>query len=180
MEFKIVVGSWGAYNSNNEKALGSDWIDFAKYNSWEEIEEELKKQGFDLDGEDEELFIQDTDFEFGDFSGDYTHPKTLFNLLNNSGVMKSEHAYHEALAYMEVEDFDEFQNLVEEKGERWDDDIIFYDGATGSDYAYEQVQEMFPKEYEYIFKNLESYIDFEKYFDNGDAHETKYGVIELL
>ena len=179
MEFKVVVGSWGAYNSDNEKALGSDWIDFAQYNSWEEIEKELENQGFDLEGEDEELFIQDTDFEFGDFSGDYTHPKTLFNILKTTGALKSENSYKEALAYMEVEDFDSLLDLVNEKGEDWDSNISFYEDLDSYDWAREQIIEMFPKQYEYIFKNLDSYIDYNDYFNNSNATETKYGVIEI-
>ena len=53
MKFEVVIGSWGSYSSRNERSLCSDWIDLAKYDSWEEIEEELKKQGFELDGMDE-------------------------------------------------------------------------------------------------------------------------------
>ena len=53
-EIKMVIGSWGAYNAANEKALGSSWLTLSDYNSWEEIEDELRKQGFDLEGEDEE------------------------------------------------------------------------------------------------------------------------------
>ena len=58
-EIRIVIGSWGSYNACNSRALGSKWLDLADYDEWEEIEEELKKQGFQLDGIDEELFIQD-------------------------------------------------------------------------------------------------------------------------
>ena len=60
-EISIVIGSWGSYNSCNERALGSEWLNLADFESWEEIEEELKKQGFQLKGIDEELFIQDID-----------------------------------------------------------------------------------------------------------------------
>ena len=55
----VVIGSWGSYNECNERALGSKWLDLSNYDDWEEIEEELQKQGFILDGIDEELFIQD-------------------------------------------------------------------------------------------------------------------------
>ena len=55
----VVIGSWGSYSECNEKALGSKWLDLSDYSDWEEIEEELTKQGFKLDGIDEELFIQD-------------------------------------------------------------------------------------------------------------------------
>lgn len=60
-EISIVIGSWGSYNSCNRRALGSEWLNLADFESWEEIEEELKKQGFQLKGVDEELFIQDID-----------------------------------------------------------------------------------------------------------------------
>ena len=56
---RIVIGSWGSYNECNEKALGSKWLDLSDYSDWDEIEEELKAEGFILDGIDEELFIQD-------------------------------------------------------------------------------------------------------------------------
>ena len=178
MEFNVCVGSWGAYNSANEKSLGSEFIDFSKYDSWEEIEEELKKQGFDLEGEDEELFIQDIDFEMPkEFSGDYTHPKFLYETLKNAGLFDSEYKYKEMLAYCEVDDWDDFRDLVKEKGENWDSDIIFQEGADGADYAREQIKEWLPKEY---FNSLDSYLDYDKYFEEGDARETSYGVIEIL
>lgn len=55
-EIKIVIGSWGSYNECNERALGSKWIDLSEYSDWEEIEEELKKKGFDLDAIERVLF----------------------------------------------------------------------------------------------------------------------------
>ncbi len=58
---KIVIGSWGSYNECNERALGSKWLDLSDYSDWDEIMEELKKEGFELDGIDEELFIQDVE-----------------------------------------------------------------------------------------------------------------------
>ena len=44
----IVIGSWGSYNECNERALGSKWLDLSDYDSWDEIVEELKKEGFEL------------------------------------------------------------------------------------------------------------------------------------
>ena len=43
----VVIGSWGSYNECNERALGSKWLDLSDYLNWEEIEEELKKEGFE-------------------------------------------------------------------------------------------------------------------------------------
>ena len=57
-EVKVVIGSWGSYNECNERALGSKWLTLNDYDDWEEIEEELKKEGFQLDGIDEELYSQ--------------------------------------------------------------------------------------------------------------------------
>ena len=57
----IVIGSWGSYNECNERALGSKWLKLADYECWEDILDELESEGFELDGIDEELFIQDID-----------------------------------------------------------------------------------------------------------------------
>ena len=51
---KIVIGSWGSYNECNERALGSKWLDLSEYTTWDEIANELKNEGFVLDGIDEE------------------------------------------------------------------------------------------------------------------------------
>ena len=58
-EIRIVIGSWGSYNECNERALGSKWLDLSNFDNWDDIEAELKAQGFELDSMDEELFIQD-------------------------------------------------------------------------------------------------------------------------
>ena len=81
-EVKIVIGSWGSYNAGNSRAMGSKLITLSNYDDWEEIEEELKKQGFQLDGIDEELFVQD--IENLDLEGentDYLSPRKLFETL---------------------------------------------------------------------------------------------------
>ena len=81
-QIKVVIGSWGSYNECNERALGSDWLDLSDYDTYEEIEEELKKQGFKLEGIDEELFIQDIEgIDDNGTNWDYVHPKNLFETL---------------------------------------------------------------------------------------------------
>ena len=83
----IVIGSWGSYNECNERALGSKWLDLSDYSDWDEIVEELKNEGFELDGIDEELFIQDVEgIEDRSVNWDYVNPETLFNTLKESGV----------------------------------------------------------------------------------------------
>ena len=94
------------------------------YSSYEEIEEELKKEGFDLDGIDEELFIQDIDGLPSDCCNwDYTHPKDLFELLQEADVIDNDYKYDLMNAYLEVRNFDDFKQLVNDNGSRWDDDI---------------------------------------------------------
>ena len=84
---KIVIGSWGSYNECNERALGSKWLDLSDYTDWEQITDELKEEGFILDGIDEELFIQDVEgLPSGCKNWDYTNPQTLFETLYESGV----------------------------------------------------------------------------------------------
>lgn len=51
-EIEIIIGSWGSYNECNERSLGSKWLRLSEYSDWEEIETELKNQGFILDGID--------------------------------------------------------------------------------------------------------------------------------
>ena len=102
-EISIVIGSWGSYNSCNQRALGSEWLNLADFESWEEIEEELKKQGFRLKGIDEELFIQDIDgIPSSGTNWDYVHPKDLFEVLKGSGVLDDNRKYDTMLAYLEV------------------------------------------------------------------------------
>ena len=77
-KIRIVIGSWGSYNECNERALGSKWLTLNDYSSWEEIEEELIKEGFELNGIDEELFIQDIEGIYSDSaSWDYINSAKL-------------------------------------------------------------------------------------------------------
>lgn len=127
---KIVVGSWGSYNSCNDRSLGSKWLDLADYNSWEEITEELKKEGFELNGMDEELFIQDCEGISG-FNGDFMHPEKLFNICKESGILDDEYKHKTVRAYLEVMDWSDFEDLVEDKGGKLGRRYLFlrrYDG----------------------------------------------------
>ena len=49
-KISIVIGSWGSYNECNKRALGSKWLNLEDFESYEEIEQELTKQGFELNG----------------------------------------------------------------------------------------------------------------------------------
>ena len=54
----IVIGSWGSYNECNNRALGSKWLKLNLFSDWEDVEQELTKQGFELKGIDEVAYIR--------------------------------------------------------------------------------------------------------------------------
>ena len=178
-EIKIVIGSWGSYNECNERALGSKWLNLADYDDWEDIENELKKEGFELDGIDEELFVQDIEgLPSNACEWDYTTPKILFEILKESEVLDDDYKYETLLAYLDVRDFSDFENLVNNKGSSWDDDIHIYKGYDWEDYG-----RMMFEEYCYqIPEVLENFIDFEaygKYIGDCYAQECENGIIEI-
>ena len=81
-QVSIVIGSWGSYNNCNDRVLGSKWLSLADYSDWDEIVTELENQGFELDGIDEELFIQDIEGLPSDCTNwDYMSPQKLFETL---------------------------------------------------------------------------------------------------
>ena len=123
---KVVIGSWGSYNECNERSLGSKWLDLSDYEDWDEIETELKKQGFKLDGIDEELFIQDIEgIEDNSVNWDYMHPKELFETLKESGVLDNDYQLEVLQAYLGIRCWSDFKELVDKYGEHWDDDIHY-------------------------------------------------------
>ena len=153
---KVVIGSWGSYNECNERALGSKWLDLSDYDTYEEIEEELKKQGFELDGIDEELFIQDIEgINDNNTNWDYVHPKNLFETLKESGVLDDDYKYKIFEAFLEIESFSEFERRVEDSGDRWDDDIYIYE-----DYSWYDLGYYYLHDYHQIPDFLDNYIDY--------------------
>ena len=110
-EIKIVIGSWGSYTACNNRALGSGWLCLNNYSDWDEIAEELKKQGFRLEGLDAELFVQDINgLPSACENWDYISPKELFETLKESGVLHSDYLYTVLCAYLEVRSFRELPN----------------------------------------------------------------------
>ena len=175
----IVIGSWGSYNACNRRALGSRWLDLSDFDEWDDIEEELKKQGFELDGIDEELFIQDIEnIPSSAANWDYVNPEDLFYLLKEAEVLDDAHKYDVLMAYLEVCSFDEFKRLVDNYGSRWDDDIILYKDYDWEDYG----REMFDLMGYQIPESILDYFDFEAYgesFQYDDIHEYSEGLIEI-
>lgn len=174
----VVIGSWGSYNECNERALGSKWIDLSEYSDWEEIEEELKKEGFKLDGIDEELFIQDIEGIPGNSRNwDYVNPQQLFETLLESGILDDYDLYELFEAYLEVNNFDDWENLVSSYGSRWGDDIILYRNQDMDDVAYDIMHECYE-----IPDYLENYIDYSSFardLSYDGYYETSKGVLEI-
>ena len=177
-EIQMVIGSWGSYNECNERALGSKWLTLSDYSSWEEIEEELKNEGFELNGIDEELFIQDIEGIDADNNWDYEHPKYLFEILQESGVLEDSYKYEVMQAYLEVRTFEEWKDLVNSRGNDWDDDIIIWKGYDWTDYG----KEYFNSCCYNIPESIIDFIDFEaygKYIGDYNAEEYENGIIEI-
>lgn len=174
----VVIGSWGSYNECNERALGSDWINFDDYTSWEEIEEELENQGFELNGIDEELFVQDIEgIEDSSTNWDYINPKTLFNLLLDAEVLDNDYKYKVMCAYLEVRSFEDFQELVEKEGCHWDWDITIWQGYDWYDLGYELMHDG-----NNIPDYLDNYIDYKRFGEElqyDGYHECGLGIIEI-
>lgn len=172
---KIVIGSWGSYNADNEKSLGSKWLILNIFNSWEEIEKELAKEGFNLKGIDEELFIQDVESEFNPKELVKFSPKSLFETFKNSGIFEDGHAFKEALAFCDCCSFSDFFKLVEEKGKFWFENLYYFDGDL-YDYGREKVHDSMN-----IPSWMEDYIDYEKIAKDDEMsdfiRESEFGII---
>ena len=137
-EIKIVIGSWGSYNECNERALGSEWLTLNDYDDWDEIEEELQKQGFILDGIDEELFVQDIEnfIASNSVNWDYVHPQALFELLKKSGILDDDDKYEKAVIYCDIEGYEYWKQKVENQEYDWDEDIYLYPDMDWYDLGY--------------------------------------------
>ncbi len=174
----VVIGSWGSYNECNERALGSKWLDLSDYLNWEEIEEELKKEGFELDGIDEELFVQDIEGIPGNSRNwDYVNPQQLFETLLESGILNDYDLYKLFEAYLEVNNFDDWENLINSHGSHWNNDIILYRNQDMDDVAYDLMHEYYK-----IPDYLENYIDYSSFVRDlsyEGFHETSQGVLEI-
>ncbi len=179
-EINVVIGSWGSYNECNEKALGSKWLCLNDYDDWDEIAEELEKQGFKLDGIDEELFIQDIEnFITTGVNWDYVHPQSLFELLKNSGILDDEEKYEKAVIYCEIEGYHSWQTEVEAHEDNWDEDIYLYPDMDWYDLGYHFIHEVDCIE---IPERLEDYIDYKRYGEQlsyDGFHEYDGGIVEI-
>ena len=182
MEWNVVIGSYGSYNECNERALGSNWLDLSNYASWEDIKEELNKEGFELDGIDEELFVQDCEFLDGS-DCEYLHPQKLFEILKDSGVLDNEYMEDYFEAYMEVNCWRDFVERVESMGEDWTADIYLYKDYDWEDYGRERFWDYFPSVDKNLESELDNFFDFEeygKYLGQDYVEEYSDGLVEIL
>lgn len=180
MENKIsmVIGSWGSYNECNKRALGSNWLDLSDYEDWNEIVKELESQGFELNGIDEELFVQDIEgIPTEGVNWDYTHPKTIFDLVKQSGVLDDEYKFEIMQAYLEVRSFNEWEDLVKKYDDSWDIDIYLYSNQTINDVAHTLVEELY--NIEGPLANYFDYASFANDLSYDGYTETTYGVLEI-
>ena len=166
LNVSLVIGSWKAYNENNERALGSNWLDMSDYDSIDEIIEELKKEGF-TDEELEETFIQDCSSDIDVFNDcDNTTIEEAFEFLDK--LDKSDYDADTIKAFVEVEG--NLDNID-------DYDIYFYPGQTMEDVAYDLMHDTMQ-----IPKHLEPYIDYAAYardMSYDGFTEVSNGVIEI-
>lgn len=177
-EVKMVIGSCGSYNACNNRAFGSKWLTLNDYEDWEEIAEELTKQGFELDGIDAELFVQDLD-GLPSYSTCYDTPQNLFNLLKSAGVLDDEAKYNTMFAFVEALDWGDFKNRVETYDNCWDDDVFLYENYDWYDLGYYFLKESGCYD---IPDYLENYIDYEKYGNDlsfDGFYEVSGGIVEI-
>ena len=176
---KIVIGSWGSYNACNSRSLGSKWLDLAEYITYDEILDELKEEGFELDGIDEELFIQDIEgIDDNNVSWDNMSPQELFEILDEADVLDNSYKYELMTAFIEVRSFEDFMLFVKDHGRFWDGNIIYHKGFDWSDYGEYLLDICGVK----IPDHLKNYIDFESYGKDNDeyAEECQSGIIEII
>lgn len=175
---KVVIGSWGSYNECNERALGSKWLDLSDYSDWEEIATELELEGFELNGIDEELFIQDVEgIPDSSINWDFVNPEELFNTLKESGVLDDDYKYETFTAYLEIESFKEFESLVDSYGLSWDMNIVLWKNYDWYDIGYHYLHDCND-----IPDYLDNYIDYARYgeeFSYDGFHEYSEGIIEI-
>ena len=174
---KVVIGSWKAYSENGERALGSKWINLSDYNSLDELNAELKKEGF-TDSELEETFIQDIEADDIKFENcDYISKERLREIAEALDEVE-DYDVDLVKAMNEVIDLDEIIDKI--NNNELDDNTLYSNCETLADYA----EEIFNNYYD--SKNLGDlayYIDFERWGRdmgiNGCLYETKFGVLEM-
>lgn len=170
---KMVIGSYGSYAAANDRALGGKWLDLPDFSDWSDILDELTAEGFDLEGEDAELFIQDIEGLPSNVADE--SPERVYNILRDAGILDAGADMRLFETFIDVYGWRDFCDLVNQYGDSWADDITFYDGQTLEEVA----EELFFECYD-VPDNLRPYIDIDAFardlsFDG--YNEGLYGVI---
>ncbi len=82
-------------------------------------------------------------------------------------------------AFLDVRSFDDFEDLVRDLGERWDDDIILHLRMDWEDFGREYFEMCEMR----IPETIENFIDFEaygRYIGSDYAEEYENGIIEIF
>ena len=56
-----------------------------------------------------------------------------------SGVLTNDYKYKELCAFLEVKNYDDFEELVKNRGENWDDNVNLWSGFSWEDYGKEML-----------------------------------------
>ena len=107
------------------------------------------------------------------------NPERLFEVLKLSDVLEDTYQYDLLEAFLEVRDFEDFMQLVDDHGPRWGDGINLYRNFSWEDYG----REMFNACGNQIEESLEYFFDFEaygRYIGSDYCEEYSGGIIEIV
>ena len=106
------------------------------------------------------------------------NPETLFNMLKESCVLDKDYKHKVLCAYLEIYNFDDFEEKVRARGENWDDNINLWSGLGWEDYG----REMLDCCGYNIPEHLLDFFDLErygKYCGDYNVYECENGLIEI-
>ena len=122
-EIKVIIGSYHEDYEECVTPLDMGHITFNDFQSWEEVERELDKQGFDLEDERQTLIIRRIkNFVSND---DYIWQQgysveNIFETFKKSGILESKEKYRKAYIFCHNNQFYDWTNLIQEYGANWD------------------------------------------------------------
>ena len=126
----------------------------------------------------DEVFIQDIEnWSSIGTNWDYINPNTLFNTLNEAGVLTNDWKYNIMQADWELRSLADFIELVDNHGYNWDNDIYLYKGYD-SQYRWE-IFECCDYNLDERIEDLFDFEAYDKYIANYIAEEDSDGIIEI-
>ena len=94
-----------------------------------------------------------------------------------SGILDDDYLYEMFEAYLEVNNFDNWENLVSSRGRYWNDYIILYRNQDMDDVAYNLMHEYY--EIPDYLDNYINYSSFARDLSYEGFHETTQGVLQI-